>query len=209
MSKAFVIFGGFNPPTIAHVNLSNLLLKKYPDALIVYQVAPLAYFTEWKKMNESQVLSLGKRIQLLKEALPKISNIDVLAQPWLHAIDNMHVLHASIGLMFDLHIVIGADKVSELHTWYEGVKLVEQNKFLVVTRNNEKGKLADEIKQFADHFEYIKGGKVLQDVSSTKVRNAYFNDDLASVKKIIPANVYQYLSITPGLFGKDTEPSYN
>ena len=57
MSKAFAIFGGFNPPTNAHVNLSKLLLKKYPDAFILYEVAPPDYFIEWKKMSSEQVLS--------------------------------------------------------------------------------------------------------------------------------------------------------
>ena len=205
MSKAFAIFGGFNPPTNAHVNLSKLLLKKYPDTLILYEVAPPDYFIEWKKMSSEQVLPLEKRIQLLKDALPKVSNIDVLAQPWLHTIDNMQVLHACIGLMFDLYIVIGADKVSELHTWHNSSQLIEQNNFLVITRNNEKGELAEEVKQFADHFEYLEGDKKTQEVSATAVRQAYCEGNWESVKKMIPLNVYNYLKQTPGLFGTATE----
>lgn len=203
MNKGFIIFGGFNPPTNAHVNIGKLLLKKYPDSLILYQFAPVEYFTQWKKMDAAQILPTEIRIQLLKDAIPQADNFDVQQQPWLHAIDNMTSLKLSAGLFYDLHIVVGADKLCELHTWYKGQELIKDNKFLVITRNNENGQLADEVKQFADHFEYLKGNNASQTISSTQIRDAYLNGDLDSVKKMIPKNVYKYLIETPGLFGQD------
>lgn len=202
VGKAFAILGGFNPCTKAHVELSKILLAKYPGSFIIYMVAPEAYFTTWKKMEAKQVLPVETRIKLLKEALPHQNNIDVQAQPWLHAVDNVKVLNESAGLLFDLYMVIGADKLEELHTWYNGHELIENNKFIVITRSKQRGILSDEVKQFADHFEYLKGNNVLQNVSSTQVREAYLNDNLESVKKIIPPNVYKYLAETQGLFGK-------
>lgn len=208
--KAFAILDEFNPATNKDVALSKFLLGKFPGCFITHMVATEDYFTQLKKLNLNQVLPLDTRIQLFAEALPRVDNFQVIVQPWLQLADNINVLRNSLGFMFGgFQLVLEEDKVSELHIWENWQEIVVANKFLVVTKDEKSAQLPEEVKQFADNFEFVERSNVPLSISSVEIRDAYYNDNLDSVKDSIPDNVYKYLTETEGLFGRVTEQADN
>ena len=203
--KAFAIFGGFNPVTNRDVELGKFLLEKFSGSFILYMVELEEHLTKLRGLNISQVLPLDVRIQLLTDALPKIDNINIVTQPWFQLFYNVDVLRNSVGLTFDLYLVIDEDKVSEFYIWQNWQHIVAENKFLVLTKDKENVQLPEEVKQFANNFEFLEWNNGPDSVSSTEIREAYCNNNLNSVKCSLPNNVYEYLTEAKGLYGKETE----
>ena len=208
--KAFAILDEFNPATKRNVELSKFILGKFPGCFITHMVATEDYFTQLKKLSPTQVLPLDTRVQLFAEALPRADNFQVIAQPWLQLADNVDVLKNSLGFMFgEFQLVLEEDKVSELHIWENWQEVVAANKFLVLTKDEKSTQLPEEVKQFADNFEFLEWSNAPLSASSAEICDAYYNDNLDSVKDSIPVNVYKYLAETEGLFGKATEQTHN
>ena len=195
--KNHLIFGAFNPPTNAHLGIAESILDKYPDAQIIYYVAPDSYMHYWKKMDWGTFLEQELRVDLLRESIEArkdlVSNCSVIKQNSEHCFEEIENFKKEHGDN-DTIIVVGADKIQELHTWYRGYELVKNNKFLVIKRRGDSGKNLPEIlQQFADHFEHIDGFEHEQFVSATHAREAFKDKDWNYLANLVPAPVFDYL----------------
>lgn len=202
MEKTIVIIGGsFNPPTIAHLVLANITKTMVNADLVLLVPARLSYMTEWKKYQDSDILSDDIRIQALT----------TLENDWMK-IDRCELDGTVSGTSYDtlvyikdkyhtqqVYFAIGSDKLEEIPRWYNSEQLLKDNKFVVIKRNN------DDIEGILETNPFLKSYKAsfiictesdeeTQDISSTKVRNEIEKGNYDKVKEMVPDTVYQVLT---------------
>lgn len=199
MNKSVLIFGAFNPVTNAHINMGICCKMVYPSANIVFVPSNDKFLKDWKKYGDGMVLDGDKRFLLLHEAVKKfgfhVSNIEING-----TVDGKTYNTIQYYRKMDPIICIGADKLFEIHRWYKAEEVVRDNRFLVITRNNDNGKLHESLMQYNGNFRYIEGP--YQEVSSTQIREAYVNNQLGSVKDYVPECVFEYLENTDNVYRK-------
>ena len=190
--------GAFNPPTIAHVKIWEVLLEKYPNAGILYLPSRDEYITDWKE--QVKPIPYLDRCDLLSGAITNVSDVAVCA------VEETDVTTGKTYDVvnwfkknyknFDIFICLGEDKLKELEFWYKGRELIIENNFIILSRNGRNLDWYD--LSFHEHFQDII--YPYADISSTKVREAYLNGQLDIVKDDIPTNVYDYLKSHDDLF---------
>lgn len=196
-NKAVLIFGTFNPITNAHLELGIQCKSLIPNADIYYVPSNLNYMKNWKNVDVN-LLKDGERIGLIKDVVSpfefNVSDIEILKIVNGNTYETVSYFK-ELGYE-EVYICLGYDKLSELHLWYKSEELVSQNNFLVFKREN-KGIEDCEcplILQYKDKFIEVGGNSKYQGISSTIVRNAYYERKLDDVKDYIPNVVYEYLS---------------
>lgn len=191
-----IMSGTFNPITNAHLDMIKLLHENYPDAKIEVRPASSRYFqSKWKSYPAGDVMPEWMRFTccyaaLINESITyaEVSNMDMYYFN-KGTYDIMNITKA--GSDDEYYICLGADNLEHIDTWRNADKLVAENKFIIISRNGEKGKLPEKYAEYTDHFTYIEGR--FPNVSATQVREAYKEGRLDDVKDIIPACVYGYL----------------
>lgn len=195
MSKAVLILGAFNPVTNAHIDMGIRAHEVFPDAHIIYVPAKADYLKGWKMLRDGQVMSEKERYDLLKEAIEKygfeISDVE------LNGASDGRTYNTAICFKEPI-ICIGSDKLQELDLWYNAEILLKRYKFLVVTRNNDRGRLPESLEIYSDKLSYVEG--TYQDISATMIRDAYKEGRLDEVKQFIPDNIYRYLKSKEELY---------
>lgn len=197
-NKAVLIFGTFNPITNAHLELGIQCKSLIPNADIYYIPSNLNYMKKWKDVDVN-LLKDDERTSLIKDVVSpfgfNVSDIEILRIVNGNTYETVSYFKENLGYE-KVIICLGYDKLSELHLWYKAKDLISQNKFLVFKREN-KGIEDCEcplILQHKDRFVEVGGNSKYHSVSSTLVRNAYYERKLDNVKDYIPKVVYEYLS---------------
>ena len=191
--------GAFNPPTIAHIKIWEVLLEKYPDASILYLPSRDEYITNWKE--QVKPIPYLDRCNLLSDAITNMSDVavctvektDVITGKTYDVVNWFKTHYKG----FNIVICLGDDKLKELEYWYKGRELITENNFVILSRNGQRNLDWYDL-SFHEHLQNIKFPYA--DISSTKVRKAYLNGELDTVKDDIPANVYDYLKSHNDLF---------
>lgn len=198
-AKAFLLFGAFNPVSIAHVAMGKYLHDIYPDATIVYIPSSDAYLSsEWKRQNK--YIPFKIRYDLLKASVDEeycvISDIEDGgdAMRSIKTFDTVEVLKKEYD---DITICLGEDKLSSLALWYKADELIRNNNFVIFSRFFIKGfdnndKLPPELSEYADHFQLISWSGYT-DVSSTSIRSAWQAGCLDAADYMMTKPVYEYL----------------
>lgn len=201
MEKTIVIIGGsFNPPTIAHLVLANITKTMVNADLVLLIPARLSYMAEWKKYQNSDILSDDIRIQALT----------TLENDWMK-IDRCELDGTVSGTSYDtlayikdkyhtqqVYFAIGSDKLEEIPRWYNSEQLLKDNKFVVIKRNNDNIEGILETNPFLKSYKAsfiicTESDEETQDISSTKVRNEIEKGNYDKVKEMVPNTVYQVL----------------
>lgn len=205
MKRAVLIIGTFNPVTNAHIHLGNVAAKTLPDADVFYVPAKDDFLKGWKRMDEAMVLKASERLVLLKQAVIPfgfaVSEIEITGEVDGKTIHTAEYFKNTLGYD-EVYFCMGTDKISELHRWYEGEKLISEYKFLIIERD---GITLDEVmtestRAYSVNFLKVKDDGAFADISSTKIRNACINGELESVRGNIPEEVYLYLKERKELF---------
>ena len=192
--------GAFNPPTIAHIKIWEALLKKYPNVSILYLPSRDEYITEWKE--QVKPISYLDRCDLLSDAITNLSDVavctiektDVITGKTYDVVNWFKEHYKN----FDIVICLGEDKLKELPRWYKYEQLVSGNRFIIMTRDKDMVGLPMSLVNYAPNFNFM--DFPYSSISSTKIREAYLNSQLDTVKDEIPANVYDYLKTHNNLF---------
>lgn len=196
--EAVLIFGVFNPVTKAHVSMGFLAKLEYPCADIVYIPTRQEYITNDKGLPVTGVIPESDRVSLLIEATREFALVDLCE---VHGVVNGKtydtVQHLS-NIYDDIVICLGADKLCELDTWYQGEDLVKQNRFLIITRNGNKGKLPQDLKKYQQNFKWVSGA--YQEVSSTAVRECVKSGKINETHNYVQEHVYDYICEHPYVF---------
>jgi nicotinate-nucleotide adenylyltransferase len=169
------LFGGsFNPPHVAHQMVGLYVLETAPvDELWFvpcFQHAfgkPLAPFDDRFRMCQLAVEALGARARVsgVERAIGQPSRTLVTVQ----ALRAQHPEHA-------FSLVIGADLVDEVDSWYGAAELRRAVPFIVVGRAGARA---------------AAGAVVMPAVSSTEIRRAM--GEGKSVEGLVPRTVLDYI----------------
>ena len=179
MATTVAYFGGsFNPPHVAHTLVALYVLETAPvDALWfvpAYEHAfgkPLAAFEDRLAMCQLAAAALGPRVV--------VSDVErTLGAPsrTLRTIRRLRELHPE----HEFSLVIGADLLAEVATWFGGAELQSSVPFVVVGRAGTEGAAAQ-----------AAGPVTMPAVSSTAVRGAIAAGQ--PVEGLVPRAVLDYI----------------
>lgn len=194
--NAILIFGTFNPITYAHVNLGLQSRKVVDDSDVIFIPAKDEFLRSWKGYGSESILD--SRVSLLKSVAAEydflVSEIEVDGTVDGRSINTINYIKSHYEYE-KVYFCMGTDKVPELEKWYKASELVSENEFLVFTRGETlESVMRDFTRQYADRFHEVPEDDRFADMSSTKVREALKNNDIESVRNMVPQKVYEYLS---------------
>lgn len=145
-----VVFGGsFNPPTIAHEKIIELLSKRYDEVIIV---------PNGRKYIRKELFSNKNRVEMLNLIAQKYHNVVVspleLEREFKGTYYTLRELNHPV-------FACGDDCLFDFKTWMNAEKLLEENTFLIFTRNNNVEEIRKQIcndkflSQYQDKFDII------------------------------------------------------
>lgn len=195
-----LIFGSFNPPTIAHVKMYDAVKEFDADLDICYVLSNEKYYMGYK--HSKSYTSMDIRMHLLSGAVAKPSLYSTVEKDINPEGKTYLTVEHFKKHYTDVYICLGEDNLNDLHNWFNAENLVKENKFLIFTRGDGGHELPDFCKAYESNFTFI--DFPYADISSTTIRGAYLNGQLDYVRTDIPDNVYKYLKSHDGLFKEGT-----
>lgn len=181
--KRIAIFGGaFNPCTLAHKNVVDVILEK--DIVDEIWVIPT-----YKHIYGKEMVEFKTRIEMLNSLFFHCEKVSVLDVDKVFSKVSSYN-HSMIELMnnirmFDDHeyyIVVGEDNAKTIEKWSNSEKLLDENSFIVVSRTTDDS-TSDWYKKEPNHYLEIDN----LDISSTIVRNNIKNGD--SIENLVSYEV--------------------
>ncbi len=174
-----IVYGGaFNPPTIAHYEITKYLKSLGNVILLPVGVS----YPKESLINDSYRLEM---VKIMAQKLDvSYSEIELFTKEFKGTYESLKYLQNSYN---DLYFVIGADNLINLDKWINAQKLLEEFKFIVFTRDdfNCEEIICEKYSSYSNHF-IIK--KVKYNISSTEIRN-----DIMNNKNNIIEDVYEYI----------------
>lgn len=193
-NEIVLILGSFNPPTNAHVKISEALHNILPEAEICYVIANENYIRSWK--GQEKILPMNKRGELLINSIDgeyaSISLIEGSSSVDGKAYNTVNHFKEKYS---QVYVCIGEDNLIDLDKWYNSKKLIQENKFFVMCRGDVS---ISELYEKNPNFRFIDFN--YSGISATKVREAYRNNNLDLVRDDIPKNVYEFLKSNKEVF---------
>ena len=174
-----VVFGGsFNPPTIAHKSIIELVIKNFDvDTFLVIPVG--------NDYHKNDLVDYQHRISMLNILVKGmkyvvISDIEANGsyKGTLNLLDQLSKVYKNI------HFIIGSDQLYDLTNWIEYDKLLRTYKFIVIKRFGYK--IDNDItKKYPASFIYL---DLDMDVSSNQIRK-----NLDEYQSFTTSEVYDYI----------------
>ena len=174
-----VVFGGsFNPPTIAHREIIKELSSMFEEVIIV---------PNGNNYNRKELDHYNHRLNMIKIMTNDLSNV---------IISNIEHTRKFIGTyqtLRDLNhpvFAFGDDWLSDLEGWINSTVLLEENNFIVITRDKSVSEIYSIIEndsflnKYKDRFNVIKID--FPNVSSSIFRTKFD-------KNIVTEEVYDYI----------------
>lgn len=182
------IFGGsFNPPHKMHLNMAlELLDKGYIDKVIYIP-------TGSKYVYKNNLLPNKNRFEMLKLMVKDDERFMVsdfeLKDRCVYTYETLDYFR-SVYPNDEIYFVCGADNLSYVDKWKNGLELLENNKFLVVKRDGEDtDTLLEKFCKYKDNI-VISDVKPF-DLSSTKIRERLKNNE--DVLEYLDKDVLNYI----------------
>lgn len=192
--RSYAFFGGsFNPPTVAHKECAEAILKEMKLDKFFFVPVGDGYKKE-ELINEKyryEMLKLlckdNKKIDICDIELNK--NINFKAIDVFKLIDNIYKNDK-------IYFVMGADNFINILKWKDSTKLISEYKFIVLNRNNidlEKFIQENEIlNKYRQNFYFISDIKKIE-ISSTYIRNKIKLGEEYSVKNMLDTDVLKFI----------------
>ena len=191
MKKAIaVIIGTFNPVQKAHIHLGKKVLASFKN------VQKVIYVPAGNNYKKKDLTDCEYRYNMLLKACSKIdrfevSKIEMEQEVQLFTYQTLDIIKSKYP-MFDIYLVVGADNYREFHTWKNYEYILQNNKLIVFTRDNDN--LEDNCNEFLQKYDkkifFVKTSKYLS-VSSTKIRQCIRSG--IDFKDYVPKEVYEYI----------------
>lgn len=178
-----IVYGGsFNPPTLAHLEIINDLIKKFnPDHFIIVPVGSV--YT-----HKSDLVSDTDRYNMLKiltkdmEVL--ISKVELNSDEYLGTYNTLNSLSEFYP---DIYFVIGADNLYSFDQWIRFSDLISKYKIIVLTRSGYDilDLITNKYYKYRDHFTVVEYNS---SISASAIRG-----NLELNKKYLTNEVYEYI----------------
>lgn len=176
--KEFLFGGSFDPPTLAHKKIMEIICNDYNGCLKI-----LPNSDNYHKQNKKLTM-FNHRVKML-EILTKDLNVEIITSekdaPFTGIVDSLERLHHPT-------YVIGADLLIHMHSWLQSKKLIEENTFLIIPRKDVNvQELFNQIEIYQKNIDHFEIAKVkIEDFSSSTFRNEI-------VEEIISEDVLDYI----------------
>lgn len=184
------IFGGsYNPPHKMHLDIAlDLVNKGYVDKIIFVP-------TGSKYKYKTNLLSDDDRLKMLKLMIKNddrflISDYE-LKDEVVYTCETL--AHFSEVYQNDeIYFICGADNLSYIDKWKNGLEILENYKILVIDRKTND--LESILEQFNEYRKNIIVASIkARDVSSTEIRELIANGDYKSLEKYLDEDVIKYI----------------
>lgn len=175
-----VIFGGsFNPPTIAHYEISKAIIEEFKVNDFVFVPTSLNYGKKTLIDSKSRI----EMLEIMCKHLPncRVSDFEIKQNKYK---GTYFTLEHFKGYYF----VMGADNLIEIETWKHFPDVVRENKFIIFNRNNidvESILNKETLKDYKDNF------LILDNISIPNVSSSAYRETLD--KRIVLSDVHEYV----------------
>jgi len=188
-SKIGVLGGTFNPPHFAHLKIAKKAIKDFGFKKILLMVVGKP------ALKTKDLASIKDRLAMTKilakyDPRFEVSEIEIARVKKgkkSYTIETIKELKKKYP-KYEFYWLIGEDSLKEIleGKWKGGINLLNQAKFVVVTRPGYKiGKLPKEI------FKKIKIIKLKIPISSTEIREKIKKGE--DIKKMVPVEILNYI----------------
>ena len=185
--KIGILGGSFNPPHKMHLNMGlELINKGYVDKIIYVP-------TGSKYKYKNNLVADEHRFKMLELMIKDNDKFEVsdyeLKDKVIYTCDTLKYFQ-EVYPNDEIYFVCGADNLSYVDEWKNGIYLLENYKFLVIKR------YTDDIDEILKRFEKYKDNIIVTDVepnslSSTEIREKIRNGE--GILDLLDMEVYDYL----------------
>ena len=180
--KIGIYVGSFNPPHKGHIKITNYLLNKFLDKIIIIPTG-----NYWNKNN---LISLNDRINMLKYYENEKIIIDTENNNYEFTYQILEKLSNKYQKE-DLTLILGADNIINFDKWKNYQELLNYN-LIIINRDNID--IEKYLKKLNKYDKYIILNDLPQiEISSTMIRNYIKENNYESLKTLIDENVLQYI----------------
>lgn len=191
-NKQILIFGGtFNPLSRAHGDLIRYLKRIFKPEKVIILPTGNGFFHSRKHFDENSILPLDLRLKILNEYKKRNKNIEIelieVEGITSKTYDSLNYLQSKYP-DYELLFCFGTEKADELVRWYKIEELLEKYRIVLIRRNFDDFEnlfMGNEfLKKHKEDFILVDSKDDLQDISSTKIREAIKNKDINELKKL-------------------------
>lgn len=191
MSTIGFIGGSFNPPTNAHINMAEQVIKECKLDKVIF--VPVGDFYE-----KNELIEFKHRYNMLKlicnnnENL-EVSDIENVKSTKLYAIDVFEIIRKKYS-NDDIYYIMGSDNLEKIKNWKDYNKLITNYKHIILERTkdnfNDIVRNNIEIKENIKNFKLVTNYKYMG-ISSSLVREKVCkNEDFS---ELIPNVIKEYI----------------
>lgn len=192
--RRYAFFGGsFNPPTMAHKECAEAILKEMKlDKVFFVPVGD-----EYKKDGLINEKYRYEMLKLLCENNNKLDVCDIELNKNINfkAIDVFKLIN-NIYENDEIYFIMGADNFKNILNWKDSTELISKYKYILLNRNKinlEKLICENEIfNKNRKNFYCINNIKEIE-ISSTYIRNKIKSGEICSIKNMIDARVLKFI----------------
>ncbi len=182
-----ILGGSFNPPHKMHFKMGlDLIDKDYVDKIIYVP-------TGSKYKYKNNLIADEHRFKMLELMIKNDSRFEVsdyeLKDYVVYTCDTLKYFKEMYP-NDDIYFVCGADNLSYVDEWKNGIFLLENYKFLVIKR------YTDDIDEILKRYDKYRDNIIISDVepdslSSTEIRNRIKNSE--DILELLDRDVYEYI----------------
>ena len=127
-----LVYGGsFNPPTIAHEAIIHKLYEEFKPRKIL--IVPTGNYFSWK----TDLIDFEHRFKMLELMTQNLDYVEISRlEDTKEFLGSYHTLNELKKQYDDLYFVVGADHIKTLDHWEDYKLLIQNYKFILITRNN-------------------------------------------------------------------------
>lgn len=199
--KALFYGGAFNPPTNAHLDLSELALKKTGFDKVIFVPTKSKYILSQEGKEFSFLES--ERLQMLKllakkRSFMEISDAELVAKEQPRTYFTMKEIQKK---GYELKLLLGSDWLHKesVSKWLYLKEIALEFGFVVFVRNGDNVReLIEEnsaLQEFKNRFFVINPPSDYYKISSSKVRELLtdFKKNEMAIKRMVPSEIFEYL----------------
>lgn len=185
-----IVYGGaFNPPTLAHIEIVNVLLDKFPNSKLILLPVGNDY-------NKPELIDFQDRYNMLnlcfnnnERVIISTLEYEINFQGTINSLDILSETYSN------LYLVTGSDNIVEFKSWIRYEELLNKYPLIIINRN--------EINIFneMEKFKYL--NVQYENINfDSKINSTMIRKDFKTYKKWLNEDVYFYI-LKNKLYGVD------
>lgn len=185
-----IVYGGaFNPPSLAHIEIVNKLLEKYPKSNVILLPVGNDY-------NKQELIDFKDRYKMLKLCFKDNKRVIISKLEneikFNGTINSLNILSNSYN---NIHLVTGSDNIVKFKTWIRYEDLLRTYPLIIIDR--DKIDVNSEMEKFK--YLNVQYERIYFD---SKINSTMIRKDLNTFKEWLNIDVYNYI-LKNKLYGVD------